>query len=151
MKSNFRRIVKSYKKAQKEYNKDFKSDHWERGYKKRNDLFKFKNLKNFRNNSLSFGLDTRTGSLKNQKLLYEEIKRKHNNDFVNNNLSNKNVGNLKNCFKDGGKFIDPNALFHIDCTKEILDCINKKDIRIKNICEIGAGFGSMSRILINLF
>ena len=77
MKSNFQRIVKSYKKAQKEYNKDFKSDHWERGYKKRNDLFKFKNLKNFRNNSLSFGLDTRTGSLKNQKLLYEEIKRKH--------------------------------------------------------------------------
>ena len=76
MKSNFRRIVKSYKKAQKEYNKDFKSDRWERGYKKRNDLFKFKNLKNFRNNSLSFGLDTRTGSLKNQKLLYEEIKRK---------------------------------------------------------------------------
>ena len=53
MKSNFQRIVKSYKKAQKEYNKDFKSDHWERGYKKRNDLFKFKNLKNFRNNSLS--------------------------------------------------------------------------------------------------
>ena len=151
MKSNFQRIVKSYKKAQKEYNKDFKSDHWERGYKKRNDLFKFKNLKNFRNNSLSFGLDTRTGSLKNQKLLYEEIKRKHDNDFVNNNLSNKNVGNLKNCFKNGEKFIDPNALFHIDCTKEILDCINKKDFRIKNICEIGAGFGSMSRILINLF
>ena len=73
MKSNFQRIVKSYKKAQKEYNKDFKSDHWERGYKKRNDLFKFKNLKNFRNNSLSFGLDTRTGSLKNQKLLYVPI------------------------------------------------------------------------------
>ena len=61
------------------------------------------------------------------------------------------MGNLKNCFKDGEKFIDPNALFHIDCTKEILDCINKKNIRIKNICEIGAGFGSMSRILINLF
>ena len=68
MKSNFQRIVKSYKKAQKEYNKDFKSDHWERGYKKRNDLFRFKNLKNFRNNSLSFGLDTRTGSLKNQTI-----------------------------------------------------------------------------------
>ena len=151
MKSSFQRIVKSYKKAQKEYNKDFKSDHWERGYKKRNDLFKFKNLKNFRNNSLSFGLDTRSGSLKNQKLLYEEIKKKHDNDFVKNNLSDKNVGNLKNCFKDGEKFIDPNALFHIDCTKEILDCINEKDFRIKNICEIGAGFGSMSRILINLF
>ena len=100
MKSNFQRIVKSYKKAQKEYNKDFKSDHWERGYKKRNDLFKFKNLKNFRNNSLSFGLDTRTGSLKNQKLLYEEIKRKHNNDFVNN----KYVIGLMHDIKKGSIF-----------------------------------------------
>ena len=74
MKSNFQRIVKSYKKAQKEYNKDFKSDHWERGYKKRNDLFKFKNLKNFRNNSLSFGLDTRTGSLKIKSYYMKKLK-----------------------------------------------------------------------------
>ena len=29
--------------------------------------------------------------------------KKHDNDFVKNNLSNKNVGNLKNCFKDGEK------------------------------------------------
>jgi len=151
VKSKFQKIIQSYQKAQKEYIKGFKSDHWERGYKKRNHLLKFKNLKNFRNNSLSFGLDTRVGSLKNQKLLYEEIKKKYGFDFVNQHLSEKNVGKLKNCLKIDEKYIDPNCLFHIDCTKEITNCINKKKIEVKNICEIGAGFGSMSRLLINAF
>lgn len=151
MKNKFQRIVQSFKKAQKKYNKSFKSDHWEKGYKKRLEFLKFKNLKNFRNNSLSFGLDTRVGSLKRQELLYEEIKMKHNYDFIKNNLPTKNVGNLKDCLKDEDKFVDPNSLFHIDCTKEILDCVIKKKIEVRNICEIGAGFGSMSRLLVNSF
>ena len=49
------------------------------------------------------------------------------------------------------KFIDPNTLFHIDCLYEIIKCtkIIKKQVNL--ICEIGAGFGSLSRLLTNEF
>ena len=56
---NFKKIIKSYKKSSSDYEHFFKSDHWKRSYEKKKELFKFKNLKNFRNNSLSFGLDTK--------------------------------------------------------------------------------------------
>ena len=57
--------------------------------KKKNKLFKFKNLKNFRNNSLSYGLDTRVGSHENQKRIYNEIVKKIGLDFVDKHLSKK--------------------------------------------------------------
>ena len=35
MKIKFQKIIQSYHKSLNEYNKNFKSDHWERGYKKK--------------------------------------------------------------------------------------------------------------------
>ena len=151
MRVNFKKIIKSYKKSSSDYEHFFKSDHWKRVYKKKKELFKFKNLKNFRNNSLSFGLDTRVGSLDNQKKLYYEIQNKINKEFVNNHLEEKNVGNLKNCLIINDKFIDPNTLFHIDCLFEIIKCTKIIKKKVNLICEIGAGFGSLSRLLANEF
>ena len=151
MRIDFKKIIKSYQKSRDDYNPFFKSNHWKRGYEKKNTLLKFKNLKNFRNNSLSFGLDTRVGSLNNQKKLFLEIQNQIGKEFVNNNLSEKNVGNLKNCLVIKNKLIDPNALFHINCLYEIMNCIKKKNEEIHLICEIGAGFGSLSRLFINSF
>ena len=132
MRVNFKKIIKSYKKSSSDYEHFFKSDNWKRIYTKKKELFKFKNLKNFRNNSLSFGLDTRVGSLDNQKKLYYEIQNKINKEFVNNHLEEKNVGNLKNCLIINDKFIDPNTLFHIDCLYEIIKCtkIIKKKVNL---------------------
>ncbi len=151
MRINFRKIIKSYQKSKNDYEYFFKSDHWKRGYDKKNILLNFKNLKNFRNNSLSFGLDTRVGSIDKQRRLYEEIKKQISEEFVNNNLSNKNIGNLKNCLVVKDKLVDPNALFHINCLHEIMSCLKKKNDEINLICEIGAGFGSLSRIFANTF
>ena len=151
MRKDFKKIIKSYDESINKYKNFFKSDHWQRGYKKKNRLFQFKNLKNFRNNSLSFGLDTRVGSIESQKKLYTEILNKIGYDFVNSCLTKKNVGNLKNCFKNEDKFIDPNSLFHIDCINEIINCTKQMNKKVNLICEIGAGFGSLSRLFINAF
>ena len=152
MRLNFKKIVKSYHKSLDDYEIFFKSDHWIRGYQKKNELFKFKNLKNFRNNSLSYGLDTRVGSHESQKRIYNEIVKKIGLDFVDKHLSKKNIGNLKNCIKnDNDKFIDPNSLFHIDCLYEIIKSCSKVKKNVNIICEIGSGFGSLSRILIESF
>ena len=151
MRISFKKIIDSYEKSISKYDHFFKSDHWQRGYKKKNQLFSFKNLKNFRNNSLSFGLDTRVGSTDNQKKLYNELQNKIGFDFVNSHLTKKNVGNLKDCLKNKDKFIDPNSLFHIDCINEIISCTKKVNKRTNLICEIGAGFGSLSRLFVNTF
>ena len=100
MRISFKKIIDSYEKSISKYDHFFKSDHWQRGYKKKNQLFSFKNLKNFRNNSLSFGLDTRVGSTDNQNKLYNELQNKIGLDFVNSHLTKKNVGNLKNLFQE---------------------------------------------------
>lgn len=151
MRIDFKRIINSYEKSRNDYEYFFKSDHWRRGYEKKNQLLEFKNLKNFRNNSLSFGLDTRVGSIESQKNLYLKIQKRIDKEFVDQHLSKKNVGNLKDCLKIKDKYIDPNSLFHIDCLNEIMKCLKENKKKINLICEIGAGFGSLSRLFINAF
>ena len=51
-------IYKNYTTSLDRYEEKYKSKHWKK-YDLRLDLFKRENLKNFRNNSLSDGLDDR--------------------------------------------------------------------------------------------
>ena len=64
--AKFKKIVKSYHKSLDDYEIFLKVITGLEDTKK-NELFKFKNLKNFRNNSLSYGLDTREGAMKSKK------------------------------------------------------------------------------------
>ena len=148
MKDSFKKIIKSFELSIKNYDSDYKSKHWLLAYNKKKDFFRFKNLKNFRSNSLSYGLDIRPGSLAYQRKNFEDLKKKVSIKFIEENLFKENIGNLKNCIKLNGKILDPNSLFQMYAINLL-----KKNIKeeIKFICEIGAGFGCLSRLLIKNF
>ena len=75
MKDNFKRIIKSFDLSIQNYDSEYKSKHWLIGYENKKNLFKFKNLKNFRRNSLSYGLDIRPGSIAYQRKNFEDLKK----------------------------------------------------------------------------
>ena len=53
----FKEIEENFKYSLKNYNEKHKSNHWQFQINRKKSLFKTKNLDNFRNNNLSFGLD----------------------------------------------------------------------------------------------
>ena len=151
MKTLIEKIQLSHIKSFKNYDNKYKSDHWQRGYEKKKELLKFKNIENFRNNSLSDGLDTRAGSIESQKKLYNQLKDEIGAKYLIKNLSSTNIGKLKNVLKVKGKILDPNAFFHIRQLYDIQSKIEEKKIQPKIICEIGAGYGALSRLLIKKY
>ena len=151
MKTSIEKIRLSHVKSFHDYDNKYKSDHWQRGYEKKNELLKFKNIENFRNNSLSDGLDTQPGSIKTQKKLYNQLKNEIGIKYLRENLSNSNIGKLKNVLRIQNKLIDPNALFHIRQLYDIQNQIKKINLKPKIICEIGAGYGALSRLLIKKY
>jgi putative sugar O-methyltransferase len=139
-------IEKHTKLLLNDYCTKYKSKHWER-YNYRNDLYKDLNLFNFRNNSLSSGLDDQNDKLIINKL-YLRLQKKIPLKFINKNLTNKNIGNLKNYIllkkKKHTKIIDYGQLFFIYW----LFFLKRKVKKIKYICEIGAGYGGFSEKII---
>ena len=151
MKIQIEKIQLSYVKSLKNYKNKYKSDHWRRGYGKKKKLLELKNIKNFRNNSLSDGLDTRPGSINNQKKLYNQLKEEIGEKYLKKNLPSLNIGNIKNVLKVQGKLLDPNALFHIRQLYDIESHVEEKKIQPKIICEIGPGYGALGHLLINKY
>ena len=151
IKNQIKKINLSHIKSIQDYDNKYKSDHWQRGYEKKKERLKFNNIENFRNNSLSDGLDTRPGSIESQKKLYNQLKDEIGIKYLRKNLSNSNIGNLKNVLRIENKLIDPNLLFHIRQLYEIQKQVKNKNLKPKIICEIGAGFGSLSHLLIKNF
>jgi putative sugar O-methyltransferase len=154
MKQKFKNIINSFNLSISNYEISAKSKHWKKRYEEKKKFLKFKYLKNFRNNSLSNGLDNRAGSIENQKKIFDNLKKIINEDYIIENLDSKNIGKIKKCFKFKNKFLDPNAIFHIYCLnliEKLLRKIKLKKSKVNIICEIGAGYGSLSRLLIKNF
>jgi putative sugar O-methyltransferase len=154
MKQKFKNIIKSFSLSIKNYELNIKSKHWKKRFEEKKKFLRFKYLKNFRNNSLSDGLDNRVGSIESQKKIFNQLKDLINENYLLENLDSKNVGKLKNCFKLKNKYLDPNTMFHIHCLSLIeknLKKIGIKKTEVNTICEIGAGYGSLSRLLLNNF
>lgn len=145
---NEKKLIEIYKKASEYFynnqnNTNQKSKHWQR-YNLRE--FTLDNLINFRNNGkLSGGLDDQNDKFTFK--LYSNIISKLSESYVLNNLPKKNIGNSNTLIPYKGIFVDYNKLIHIYWFWIIENKI-LKNTKIKNICEIGGGFGSFSELFI---
>lgn len=141
-------IYKNYTVSLDRYEEKYKSKHWKK-YDLRLDLFKEENLKNFRNNSLSDGLDDRY-EISHQKKIFKNLIKEVGEDYVLKNLNNQNIGNSKYVFKYKDKYVDGGQNFHIKWLYEFeKNIVNKKNI--KSVCEIGGGYGSFAQKIIKRF
>ena len=138
-------IYKNYQISSKQYQNKYKSKHWKK-YNLRSNLFKKENLANFRNNSLSDGLDDRY-ELDEQKKIFNHLIREVGEKYAYENSNNFNIGNSRYFFKYKDKFIDAGQNFHIKWLHDIETKIlpNKQ---INNVCEIGGGYGSLAQKII---
>jgi len=68
--------------------------------------------------------------------------------FVYKNLSKKNVGNSQNIIEFDDIIVDSHDLVQLYWYKDLIDHVFSKK-KIKTICEIGGGFGSFARIILN--
>jgi len=141
-------LLDSYFKSTEEYIESHKSIVWK---KVLGNKFKTNNLveeiKNFRNNSFSQGIDNaRLFSIDEIKKKFYELIDEINHDDALKFLPSKNVGNLKKFFLFKNKYVDYKIIFEI---KDLLDLQNHifKKHTIKIICEIGGGFGSFARMI----
>jgi putative sugar O-methyltransferase len=138
-------IDKPFKGSLKKYNSLHKSKHWEK-YNNRKNLFISSNLKNFRNNKLSEGLDDNY-IVAFQQYLLKKIINDIGNKFLLKNLNKKNIGNKKNTIKYKNLDIDGTQLFFIKWLYEIKKYISSKH-KIQTTLEIGAGFGGLAEKII---
>jgi len=122
------------------YKKIFKSHHWEYQNEKKFNLFKIENLKNFRSNNLSKGLDDQFYSSEQTQKLFKQLLNDLSEDFVYQMLEDKNIGNIKDFFSYKNKYYSANELFHIMFTKILINHYQLSNETI--ICEIGPGYGS---------
>jgi putative sugar O-methyltransferase len=142
---NKKKILKIFNKAKKDLeskNKDHKSKHWKK-YNQR--LFDLKSLNSFRENGgLSDGLD----DIDNANILkiYLQSVSKFSEKYIHKNLSKNNIGNSTAAIKYKNVYIDFNKLIHIHWFKDLEKIFFKKNI--KNVCEIGGGYGCLSELII---
>ncbi len=141
-------IYKNYTTSLDFYEEKYKSKHWKK-YDLRSNLFKNENLKDFRNNTLSDGLDDRY-DLSKQKKIFKDLIEEIGEDYVVENLNSNNIGNSKYVFKYKDKYVDGGQNFHIKWLHEIeKNTLNKKNII--SVCEIGGGYGSFAQKIIKKF
>tara|TARA_B100002003_G_C14107907_1_gene532876 strand:- start:25 stop:582 length:558 start_codon:yes stop_codon:yes gene_type:complete len=124
-----------------------KSKHWKKYYDEKKKLYAIKNLKNFRNNGLSEGLDDRAQNLTHLEKLFNSLIKKCGKNFIFDKLDTNNIGLNKHYVKFKDLFIDLNQIFIINFYYEL----NKHTPLNKNkiICEIGGGYGHLVRLILS--
>jgi len=149
MKNFENKIIKNFENSLLNYDQSASSKHWNYNNKKKIKLFKVNNLKNFRNNNLSYGLDDQFYSKNEMKINFEKLIKECGRSFVTKYLNKKNIGNVKDYFIYNGKIVDKNEIFHIKYLHEISKKIkfHKKNF----ICEIGAGYCSFASKIIQKY
>jgi putative sugar O-methyltransferase len=142
LKDNFKAAIDHAK------NLNHKSIHWNNFFNEKNfnNFLVDENLINFRKNQiLSKGLDDSHNMTNKIKL--EDYLNEFNENFLTKNLASKNVGNSNNSSKILNLFYDYGELCHLEYFKKFEERISNKSI----ICEIGAGYGNLARIIMNNF
>ena len=143
---NFSYLIDVYKKT-KEEEKLFihnQSIHWERYYKENEKFYNLENLINFRKNQiLSEGLDDAM-NLQNSFNLLEALKYFDGN-FLKKHLPEKNIGNCDYSINFLGYWFDYGIIHHLKHYEKIEKYIKNNFV----ILEIGGGFGSLARIIMN--
>ena len=143
---NFSYLIDVYRKT-KEDEKLFISNqsiHWDNYYKENKKFYNLDNLINFRKNQiLSEGLDDAI-NLQNSFDLLEALKNFDGN-FLRKHLPEKNVGNCHYSLNILGYWFDYGMIHSLKWYEEIEKYIKNDSV----ILEIGGGFGSLARIIIN--
>ncbi len=149
-KKEFKKIEKNFKYSIKSYNEKYRSSHWQFQINKKHNLFETKNLSNFRNNKLSFGLDDQYYTKKQFLNNFELLKKNCGENFLKKTLKKKNIGNVKNYIKFKKKyFIDRSEIFFIKFFYDLEKNINFK--KIKYICDIGSGYGALVSKILSIY
>lgn len=144
-----KKILENFHSSQKKYNNQFKSYHWDYQINKKENLYKIENLRDFRKNDLSKGLDDQFYTKKETIFFFNELINEYGEDFIVDLLDNKNIGNCTEVFVYKNKIYSANELFHIKFLSMIKNFI---DFDNKNIiCEIGSGYGSFASKLIKKY
>jgi len=143
---NFSYLIDVYKKT-KEDEELFinnRSIHWDVHYKENEKFYNLENLINFRKNQiLSEGLDD-ANYLQNSFNLLEALK-DFDGNFLKKHLPEKNVGNCHYSINFLGYWFDYGIIHHLKWYEEIEKYIKNNFF----ILEIGGGFGSLARIIMN--
>jgi len=152
--SNFNELILSnFKKALNDYKKHSieKSAHWQKHYNSKIDKFmNLDNLINFRSfhTGLAHGIDAAYDNKRTIFTFFVEILQELGFEFVINNLNKKNVGNCDNSYKIEDRFFDKDFIYHIHYFNDLVKLVFGKK-KIKTVFEIGGGFGSLARIILN--
>ena len=147
--NDFKRIEKSFSKSIKDYETQYKSKHWFYYNDLKNGLFNIKDIQEFRNNDLSLNLDDKPKNPDHLMMLFKKIIEKFGEDFVLKNLDSNNIGNNKKFIKYKNHFVDYNLIHQINIFHEIINIIKFQKNFI--ICEIGGGYGHLSKLILNNF
>ena len=144
--NNLKYIEDSLKKSLENYDEKFKSIHWKFYNNKKSSFFNKKDIKNFRNNPLCLNLDDKPKSFDELKNFLNNLVIKTGKNFIIKNLNTNNIGNNKFYFKLNEKYLDFNLLHSINFFYEIINNIKLRENLV--FCEIGGGFGQLSKLLI---
>lgn len=138
------RIIKAFEKSREEYDPVHKSEHWLRWFDRTKHLQgRTEFLENFRNNTLSAGLDDQY-ALSKVKEIFCDLLAEVGEDFAFSHLSAKNIGNARQVFKIGDRFVDGGQAVQIQWLYELTRHVFSQR-KITYACEIGGGYGSFAQ------
>ena len=143
-----KKIQESFNVSIKNYEQNYKSYHWKYQIGKKKNLFDTSNLKNFRSNNLSNGLDDQFYSKNETNFLFSTLVKEFGEEFISQMLDNLNIGNVNDCYKFKDKYYSSNELFHIFHLARIKKQFDFSNLNI--VCEIGPGYGSFISKLLKL-
>ena len=149
MKEFEKKILENFKLSQENYKNNFKSYHWNYQINKKENLYRIENLKDFRKNDLSYGLDDQFYSSEQTTSFFDNLINDYGENYILNLLDEENVGNCIGSFIYKNKYYSANELFHIKFLSLIKGHTNLNSESI--ICEIGPGYGSFASKLIKSF
>lgn len=144
---NFDRLFESYKLFLKEDEQNnLRSKHWQDHKTPSEKFLEEENLHNFRKNRLlSYGMDDSIMGYNPIKLF--EAANEFDGNFLKFNLPKKNVGNCNYGIKLLDRYFDYNIMYHLKWFQKIQKYIKDNFL----ILEIGAGYGSLTRLILQNF
>tara|TARA_B100000029_G_scaffold513109_1_gene611680 strand:+ start:134 stop:1228 length:1095 start_codon:yes stop_codon:yes gene_type:complete len=139
-------LIEIYNLSIKDFSKNEKSIIWKKMHHDK--VFNNENnLINFRKNQiLSEGTDDSKNISSTNKFKMIELLEDFDGVFLKKNLPVKNIGNCESTFNFLGFYFDYGIFHHLKWFNEISEIVLKKT---KTICEIGGGYGSLARIILN--
>ena len=108
MKEFEKKILENFRFSQENYENNFKSYHWDYQIRKKENLYKIENLKDFRKNDLSYGLDDQFYSSEQTTSFFDNLINDYGENYILNLLDEENIGNCNGSFIYNNKYYSAN-------------------------------------------